>query len=445
MSSTEYLNYESGKFSKSKGIGVFGSDAKDTGIPADVWRFYIFYNRPETSDYTFTWADFQAIVNKELIGNFGNLVNRTLSLWQRNYGAELPTVDMGLPANQAFWVQVAGYQQKSYDYMDWADLRDGLRSACELSDFGNKLIADSEPWKLIKTDPVETRRILANLVYLVRDLAIMMRPFIPGSAEKLGELMGIKPEQLIWSNLAKPGPLASETDMQTPVILFAKLEDDLIAQLRDRFAGSQAERQARDAETAKTKAKPTTDGQAKPAKPAAPTAPAPVDDRSDEEKFADKVDVRVAKIVEIKRHPDAEKLYIETLDDGSGTPRTIVSGLVPHYKEEELLNRNILVVANLKPAKLRGVMSQGMLLAASSPKPEGGETVEVIFADHASPGDRVHLVDQAAGVNSAIITIDEFFAIPLNAKSHQVTVGSTALMVGGQALTSKTVAEGAIG
>ncbi len=436
MSSTEYLNYESGKFSKSKGIGVFGTDARDTGIPADVWRFYIFYNRPETSDYTFTWADFQAIVNKELIGNFGNFVNRTLSLWQRNYGPELPTVDMGIVSNQEFWACITEFQKKAYDHLNWANLRDGLRTACEISDFGNKLIADSEPWKLIKTDPVETRRILANLVYLVRDLAIMLRPFIPGSAEKLGDLLGLVPDQLIWSNLAKPGPLVAEVTMKIPEILFAKLEDTLIAQMRERFAGSQAERLVRD-EKSKNKEKTMSD---------TPVAPVPASDTpSDEEKFIAKVDIRVAKIIEIKRHPDAEKLYIETLDDGSGTVRTIVSGLVPHYKEEELLNRHILVVANLKPAKLRGVMSQGMLLAASVAKSEGGETVEVIFADHAQPGNRVHIEGQAIGTNTTIITIDEFFAIPLKAVNHQMMVGTSLVACDGQVLTTKIVSDGEIG
>jgi methionyl-tRNA synthetase len=436
MSSTEYLNYEGGKFSKSKGNGVFGTDAKDTGIPADVWRFYIFYNRPETSDYNFTWADFQTIVNKELIGNFGNLVNRTLSLWQRNYGNDLPAVDMALPANRAFWDQVAGLQKKAFDFLDWADLRDGLRTACELSDFGNKLIADSEPWKLIKTDPAETKRILANLVYLVRDLAIMMRPFIPGSAEKLGAMLGISPAQMVWSNLAKPGPLASETAMQTPEILFGKLEDKLIITMRERFTGSQAERQAR--EQAQTK-------NAAPAKPA-PSAAELSDSRSLEDRFADQVELRVARIVEIKRHPDAEKLYIETLDDGSGTPRTIVSGLVAHYREDELLNRHILVVANLKPAKLRGVLSQGMLLAASEPKPEGGESLEVVFAGNAQVGERVVLNGRNTdNLSLPQITIDQFFAIPLRAEAGQVKVGATQLLAGKQALVTHRVLNGEIG
>lgn len=435
MSSSEYLNYENGKFSKSKGVGIFGTDAKETGIPADVWRFYIFYNRPETSDYNFTWKDFQEKVNKELIGNFGNLVNRTLSLWQRYYGLELPEVDLTNPANKSFWNEVGTYQTKVADFMEWADLRDGLRTTFDLAGFGNKIMQDAAPWSLQKTDPIETRRILANLVYLIRDLSIMVKPFLPESADKIASFFGLAAINMNWDQLSKPGPHAGGHIMKAPELLFKQLESDHIESLRVRFAGSQAERLERDSKTAEPSTKPEKTAKAEQA----------IDLRSPEERFSALVDIRVAKIIEIKRHPDAEKLYIETLDDGSGTPRTIVSGLVPHYSEDQLLNRNILVVANLKPAKLRGILSQGMLLAASAIQPDGHETVEVIFVDHAQPGDSVEVVGMANNPTKAQITIDDFFSIPIVASNTLIKTGTASLIVAGKPVSTQMVTDGKVG
>ena len=153
--------------------------------------------------------------------------------------------------------------------------------------------------------------------------------------------------------------------MQKPELLFARLEDKEIEELRVRFSGTQKERRGRCRAAA-----------------GGCRAPSPAEIAA---RFRATVDLRAAKIVEVKRHPDAEKLYIETVDLGT-EQRTIVSGLVPHYKEEELLGHTVVLVANLKPALLRGVESQGMLLAASE-----GKTVEVLFVDHAQPGDRVVL------------------------------------------------------
>ncbi|MCL1817888.1 MAG: methionine--tRNA ligase, partial [Spirochaetaceae bacterium] len=134
MSSSEYLNYEDGKFSKSKGIGVFGTDARDTGIPADVWRFYIFYNRPETSDYLFTWKDFEEKVNSELIGNLGNLVNRTLTFVSRYYEGRVPEA----AEDSAFWAEAASREARVREHYEKANLREAVREALGLASFGNK-------------------------------------------------------------------------------------------------------------------------------------------------------------------------------------------------------------------------------------------------------------------------------------------------------------------
>jgi len=453
MSSTEYLNYESGKFSKSKGIGVFGSDARDTGIPADVWRFYLFYNRPETSDFTFTWKDFQEKVNKELIGNLGNLVNRTLSFWLRSFGPQLPDLPSNhvwKPQSDLFWTEVRTREAQIAGHYDRADLRDAFRAIFELSDYGNKLFQDKEPWKLIKTDPESAKGFLLDLVYLVRDLAILVAPVMPASALEMLSFFGLNTPAIDWNALGKSGALPGQQDLQPARILFAKLEDDHIEAMRTRFAGSQAERQARDnAQSVEVKPaakpQPAEKPKAKKEEPKLSAISEEDKDLSLEDRFAKRVELRVAKIVAIERHPDAEKLYIEKLDDGSGTERVIVSGLVPHYQEEELLGKQIILVANLKPAKLRGIMSQGMLLAASGNDTSGNKKVEVLFAPWAKPGDQVYLEGREPAGSLPSIDIDSFFDIPLKAVQGKARTGNGMLVVSGQGLGTQAVLEGELG
>ena len=150
------------------------------------------------------------------------------------------------------------------------------------------------------------------------------------------------------------------------------------------------------------------------------------------------MDLRAARIIDVKRHPDAEKLYIETIDLGT-EQRTIVSGLVPHYKEEELNGHMIVLVSNLKPALLRGVESKGMLLAASE-----GKTVEVLFVDHAKPGDRVVLAGGPAAEAPAEIDIDMFFSMPITAEDRRVVVGNAALECAGKPVETTRVVKGRV-
>ncbi|MGA2377988.1 MAG: methionine--tRNA ligase [Spirochaetia bacterium] len=408
MSSTEYLNYEGGKFSKSKGVGVFGTDAKDTGIPADVWRFYVYYNRPEKSDALFTWKDFQEKVNAELIGNLGNLVNRTLQFVSRFYGGRLPE---GTP-DEEFWRQVRTAESEIAGLLEKVELREAFHRIFALSSIGNKKFQDGEPWKGVKESPETTASLIWNLTYLVRDLAILASPYVPATSARIAATLGSG--AISWSDL---GMLKGISEVQKPELLFARLEDREIEELRVRFSGTQKERlEAADA-----------------AAQAAGPSPAEVAAR-----FRASVDLRAAKIVEIKRHPAAEKLYIETIDLGAER-RTIVSGLVPHYQEEELLGRTIVLVANLKPALLRGVESQGMLLAASE-----GRTVEVLFVDHAKPGDRILLSGGASADSPAQIDIDAFFAMPITAENGRVMVGDAALECGGEPLATTRVSKGRV-
>lgn len=446
MSSSEYLNYEAGKFSKSKGVGVFGTDVMETGIPADVWRFYIFWNRPETSDYTFTWTDFREKVNGELIGNLGNLANRTFTFVSRYYGGAIPA---GKP-DEAFWAKTRKIEARVTESLERADLRDGLRAVFELSDLANKRFQDAEPWKTRISNPEAAASLLSDLCFVLRDIAVMIQPYMPQAAEKLASQLGktLGAGGLDWSVLGKTEGLS---EVKSPEVLFAKLDEKYIASLRDRYSGSQKERADREQlsrEETSPAAPKDGSGPAGQTAAAAPAAVKPLlyEELPAEQRFRKLIALQVAKIVRIERHPKADKLYIETLDDGSGQERVIVSGLVPFYKEEELLGKNIILVDNLKPARLRGVESKGMLLAASLSGPDGEESVEVLQAPGASPGTPVTLEGlDADGPVEAQIDADVFFSIPLVSRGGEAYAGAARLLVDGKPLRLETVTDGEIG
>mgnify|MGYP000126747770 FL=1 len=426
ISSTEYLNYESGKFSKSKGIGVFGTDAKETSIPADVWRFYMFYNRPETSDYMFTWKDFQEKVNSELIGNLGNLVNRTLTFLHRYYQGKVPPASStgGTEGERSkrFWQEVKQQEEEIVRRFERVELRDAFRSIFALASYGNKAFQDGEPWKTRTQDPAGTGELIRNLVYLIRDLSLLIYPFLPETSTRIATFLGTEVK-----NLDQLGTLSGIEVVRQGEILFSRLEDSQIEELRARFAGSQKERQEREAIQEKKVLQEASSGE----------------QGKQIQQFLSSVTLVVAKIVNIQRHPQAEKLYIETVSTGTEELQ-IVSGLVPFYKEEELLGKHIILVKNLKPAKLRGVVSNGMLLAA-----EENGVVEVLFAEEAVPGTRVLPV----GVEVEDLpledrwplkelTIDQFLSFPLRVKDHTVYIADQPLQASGKILKTAQVRNG---
>ena len=399
MSSTEYLNYEGGKFSKSKGIGIFGNDVEETGIPADVWRFYMFYNRPEKSDFTFTWLDFQEKVNKELIGNLSNLVNRTLTFVKRFYDGNLGAGSL----DESLCKEIKEREEAITAALEKADERDAIRLIFELSDIGNKAFQDGEPWKVRKEDPEKAAVLLRTLMYLIRDLAIMITPYMPTTGDRI--LSFISADGMKWDSV---GSFEGNLEVKEPELLFQKLEDDRINELRERYSGSQSERMEREKkEEEKMEENAKTESM-----------------ESLADQFARKVILKVSKIVNVEKHPGGDKLFILTLDCGEEEPRTIVSSIVPFYKAEELLGRNIVLVSNLKPANFRGVKSRGMLLAASDPTAEDPHsTCEVIFADDIAPGTVLKLEGEGEVEKvTTYIKPDHFFALPMKTEDGFVTV-----------------------
>lgn len=391
MSSTEYLNYEGGKFSKSRGIGIFGNDVQNTGIPADIWRFYMFYNRPERSDVTFTWKELQQNVNGELIGNLSNLVNRTLTFVKRFFDGNIESGKV----NEDFILQLKTKESKITDLLERAEERDALRSILELSGLGNKFFQESEPWKLKTQDFEQTKVVLRTLLCLIRDLGIMIMPFMPETGDKILSFLGLSDNLCNWSMLGNCDCSFKIGDVD---YLFTKLEDSLIDTLRTRYSGTQEDRQL---EEKMEKVDVQVKAEA---------------EKSLAQRFADRVILKVSKIVEVNKHPEGDFLYILKLDTGEAENRTIVSSIVSYYKPEELLNHNIVLVSNLKPANFRGVKSYGMLLAAQDPNAPEHTTCEVLFADDIAVGS--NLVPEGF-VNPDEKTLcyvkpDHFFDMPLS-------------------------------
>jgi methionyl-tRNA synthetase len=414
MSSTEYLNYESGKFSKSRGVGVFGTDAVESGIPADAWRFYLYYNRPEKSDAVFTWKDFQEKVNGELIGNLANLVNRTLTFAARNFSEGFPS---DAPTDAKFWEAVRAAEAGIADSLERIELRDAFRQVFALSSLGNKRFQDEEPWKSIKEDPEKASGLIRDLVYLIRDLSVLVEPYLPATSAAINGWLGVP--RCEWGNL---GRLEGVGAVRPPELLFRRLEDEEIEGFRARFAGTtQAQRQEAGAAAA------------------APAAPPAAPDPALRARFHQQVELTVARITAVERHPKADKLYIESVDLGA-EKRQIVSGLVGHYTPEELAGRSVIMVTNLKPARLRGVESQGMLLAA-----QDGTQVEVLFADWAQPGDRITLEGEREPPEArGQIDIEEFFRVPIRVQASRILVEGEALLCAGRPLATAKVKDGQV-
>ena len=434
MSSTEYLNYESGKFSKSRGVGVFGTDAIETGIKADAWRFYIFYNRPEKQDYQFTWKEFREKYNGELLGNLGNLVNRTLLFVNKYYEGKIPDA----PVDEELWSKVRELEAKITENLEWANLRDAFHQIFEISDLANKAFQDGEPWKTRNENPEAAAKLIHNLAYVIKDLMIMAHPYIPQYAEQILSYLGKQISEpcygeapveggLNWSDLGKTEGLDKVGET---AVFFTPLDQKTADAFREKFSGSQAERKEK-AEGKQKKEKK----QEKKAEPAVlPEAEQPAH-------FAKNIQLKVAKIVKVDRNPDSDKLYVEHLDDGSGTDRVIQSGLVPYLKEEDLLGKHVIIADNLAPRKMRGIESRGMLLAADYNDENGKECVELITAPWAEPGTKVVLEgDDVNAEKPAEIQADTFFQIEIKVNNKTVQIGGKNLTAAGKPLsTEKTI------
>ena len=427
MSSTEYLNYEDGKFSKSKGVGVFGSDAKESGIKADAWRFYIFYNRPETSDYQFTWKEFREKYNGELIGNLGNLVNRTLLFVTKYYDGIIPDA----PVDETLWAKVKEHESALTEHLEWAELKDGFHEIFAISDIGNKAFQDTEPWKTRTTDPERAASLIHNLCYMIKDLMIMVHPYMPQYSEKVLSFLGQRISEpkfnespveggLSWKNL---GEMTGLEKVLSTEIYFSPIDAKTADAFRQKFSGTQKDRGNEPTEKKSKKVK---------------KEPKPVELATDQVSFYhEKIDLRVAKILSVENNPQGEKLYVEHLDDGTGTERIIQSGLRDYLTPEQLIGKHIILAYNLAPRTMRGIESHGMLLAADYKDENGKNCVEVLEAPWAEPGTPVVLGDQnPADAKPAEISADDFFKVAIAIKDKGVVIADAPLVAAGKPIAT---------
>lgn len=334
----EFLNLENDKISTSRNWAVWLHEyLVDLPGKQDVLRYVLTANAPETKDNNFTWKDFQEHNNSELVGIYGNFVNRALQLTKKYFEGVVPACGELLDIDKQTLDEFKDVKQKVETLLDTFRFRDAQKEAMNLARIGNKYITECEPWKVWKTNPERVKTILYVSLQLVANLAIAFEPFLPFSSKKLRQLINM--DTFDWSQLGSTDLLKANHQLAEPELLFEKIEDETI------------EIQLKKLEETK-KANEAANYVAKPIKPAI--------DFSDFEKL----DIRVGHIKHCERVKKANKLLKFTIDDGTGTDRTIVSGIAKFYDPEALIGKDVCFIANLAPRKLMGIESQGMILSA---------------------------------------------------------------------------------
>lgn len=334
----EFLNLENDKISTSRNWAVWLHEyLVDLPGKQDVLRYVLTANAPETKDNNFTWKDFQEHNNSELVGIYGNFVNRALQLTKKYFEGVVPACGELLDIDKQTLEEFKDVKQKVETLLDAFRFRDAQKEAMNLARIGNKYITECEPWKVWKTNPERVKTILYVSLQLVANLAIAFEPFLPFSSKKLRTLINM--DTCDWSQLGSTDLLKANHQLAEPELLFEKIEDETI------------EIQLKKLEETK-KANEAANYVAKPIKPT-------ID-------FADfeKLDIRVGHIKHCERVKKANKLLKFTIDDGTGTDRTIVSGIAKFYDPEALIGKDVCFIANLAPRKLMGIESQGMILSA---------------------------------------------------------------------------------
>lgn len=423
LASSEYLNYENTKFSKSKGIGIFGNDVQDTKIPADIWRYYLYAHRPEKADTFFLWHDFYEKVQADLIGNFGNFINRTLSLYQKFFSKEVEILEE-MPE---IWSAVRPRELMAIEAFEKAELKSALAHILSISDQANKQIQESEPWKEAKSNPSKVKKFLTNWIYVIRNMAILIEPFMPTTSTKIFKILNIDPLTIKELEI-----LEGISYINNPEIIFEKIEPEYIESLKERFSGKQGERKSMDSQESKPKSQEK-------------------NQTSEKSYFDEKISLSVMKVLNVENHPEADKLFILELleNEEEDIRRTIVSGLVGIYTKEDLIGKKIVVVENLKKSKLRGVVSEGMLTAVSAHPDD--EDCEVLMVEEDVPvGTRLVTEErvEAELLNPMpSLKADKFFSTEILAKEGIILAEGKPLFLHGikRPVTVKRILNGFVG
>ncbi|MBW4771763.1 methionine--tRNA ligase [Prevotella jejuni] len=334
----EFLNLEDNKISTSKNWAVWLHEyLRDFEGKQDVLRYVLTANAPETKDNNFTWKDFQERNNSELVAVYGNFVNRALQLTKKYWNGVVPACGELEEIDRQTIQEFKDVKEKVEAYLEIFKFREAQKEAMNLARIGNKYIAETEPWKLWKTDPKRVETILYISLQLVANLSIAFEPFLPFSSKKLREMINMT--EYNWSELGSTDLLPAGKQLAKPELLFDKIDDEAI------------EAQLRKLEETK-KANKAASYKAEPIKKDVPF-----------EDF-EKLDIRVGHIIKCEKVKKSKKLLQFTIDDGSGVERTILSGIAAYYEPEQLTGKDVLFVANFAPRKMMGIESQGMILSA---------------------------------------------------------------------------------
>ncbi len=338
----EFMNLEGDKISTSRNWAIWLHEylAEFPG-KQDELRYVLTANMPETKDSEFTWKDYQSRVNSELVANLGNFVNRVFVLTNKYFNGKVPALDESAltDENKAVIRELATFKSKISDELDNFRFREALAEIMNIGRLGNKFLADTEPWKLIKTDEDSVKNILHISLQIAANLAIAMKPFLPNSSQKLIDMIKLKNEgwELLGNiDLVPAGHQLGEFDH-----LFSKVEDAVVeAQVAKLHATKEAQT---------LNLEPETLNQYKPM--------IQFDDFT-------KIDLRIGTIKEAVKVPETDKLLHFSVDMGNGEIRSVISGVAQYYQPEETIGKQVCVVANLTPRKMRGIESQGMILFA---------------------------------------------------------------------------------
>ena len=336
----EFLNLEGEKISTSRNWAIWLNEyLEDMPGKQDVLRYVLTANAPETKDNDFTWKEYQARNNNELVAVLGNFVNRALVLTGKYFDGIVPATQELTDYDRDTLAELPRLRASLENNIEQFHFREALKDAMGFARLGNKYLADTEPWKVIKSDPDRVATILNIALQITANTAIAIEPFMPFSAKKMWRMLNLEP--LGWEMLGRADLLAPAHRIGKPELLFEKIEDEVI------------DRQLRKLEATKA---------------ANAAANATVDPQKEAVSFEDfqKMDIRVARIIANEKVAKTKKLLKLTIDTGIDA-RVIVSGIAEHYTPEELIGRQVLVLVNLAPRELKGIESCGMILMASDP------------------------------------------------------------------------------
>ena len=355
----EFLNLENDKISTSRNWAVWLHEyLEDFPGKQDVLRYSLCASAPETKDNDFTWKDFQARNNNELVAILGNFVNRTLVLTNNYYNGVVPGRGDTEPNDIAVLNEISKIRENVENSLELFRFREALREAMNLARLGNKYLADAEPWKVIKTDPERVKTIMNVALQITANLTIVCEPFLPFSMEKLRGWINFSEKR--WSKAGGTDLLLAGHIINKPGLLFKKIEDDEITRQIDKLLATKKANEAAGAKTVASK------------------DPVTFDDFS-------RIDIRTATILEAEKVPKTTKLLKLKIDTGLDV-RTIVSGIAEHYDPAKIIGKQISIVANLEPRKIKGIESKGMILMAED---KDGKLVMVAPAENVSNGSMI--------------------------------------------------------